>query len=136
MTRFVLDSPVRTVRAERVVVATGRIPTVTSRSVKLALATALAVPLVGVVGEPAAHTAVPLGRLGLCIGDAPGTTDQVIVEARTYIKPFSLTVADGQTASCRAFDAEPGKYWITGGKYPQVPCDPDGAPRRRGSTRV
>jgi len=94
------------------------------RNTKMLAGLAGAAVAASLFGAGAAHAVVPTGRLGLCIGDAPGTTDQVIAEGRTYIKPFTLTVAKGQTAACRAFDVAPGKYWITGGKYPQVPCDP------------
>src|SRR5262245_59527700 len=78
----------------------------------------------------AADPAQGLGRLGLCIGDSPGTTDQILAEGATYIKPCTLTVAPGKSASCQAYDVAPGQYWITGGKYPQVPCDP---PEHRGA---
>jgi hypothetical protein len=81
----------------------------------------------GLVAAGTAHAAPPpvgMGRLGLCVGEVPQTSDEVIAEGPTYIQPFTLTVADGKTAACRAFDVAEGQYWITGGKYPQVPCDP------------
>jgi hypothetical protein len=72
----------------------------------------------------AAPPAQGLGRLAMCVGETPGTGDQVIAEGRTYIQPVTLRVAPGKTAACQAWDVRPGQYWITGGKYPQVPCAP------------